>query len=29
MQRLLDAVSRIAPRDITVLIGGQTGTGRS
>jgi two-component system response regulator AtoC len=28
MQRLLDAVSRIAPRDITVLIGGQTGTGK-
>ncbi len=28
MRRLLDAVSRIAPRDITVLIGGQTGTGK-
>jgi two-component system response regulator AtoC len=28
MRRLLDAVSRVAPRDITVLIGGQTGTGK-
>jgi DNA-binding NtrC family response regulator len=28
MQRLLDAVSRVAPRDITVLIGGPTGTGK-
>src|SRR5258705_3398481 len=28
MRRMLDAVSRIAPRDITVLIGGQTGTGK-
>src|ERR1700682_1871961 len=26
MRRLLDAVSRVAPRDITVLIGGPTGT---
>jgi len=28
MRRLLDAVSRIAPRDITVLVRGQTGTGK-
>src|SRR6202048_3304237 len=28
MQRLLDALSRVAPRDITVLIGGPTGTGK-
>jgi len=28
MRGLLDAVSRVAPRDITVLIGGQTGTGK-
>jgi two-component system response regulator AtoC len=28
MRRLIDAVSRVAPRDITVLIGGPTGTGK-
>src|SRR5438105_10125712 len=28
MQRLLDAVNRIAPKDITVLIRGDTGTGK-
>jgi DNA-binding NtrC family response regulator len=28
MRRLLDAVSRVAPRDITVLVRGQTGTGK-
>jgi two-component system response regulator AtoC len=28
MRRLLDAVSRIAPRDITVLLRGDTGTGK-
>src|SRR6266851_2746408 len=28
MRRLLDAVSRIAPRDITVLVRGKTGTGK-
>ena len=28
MRRLLEAVSRIAPRDITVLVRGQTGTGK-
>lgn len=28
MRRLLDAASRIAPRDITVLVRGQTGTGK-
>jgi two-component system response regulator AtoC len=28
MRRLLDAVSRVAPRDITVLIRGPTGTGK-
>jgi two-component system response regulator AtoC len=28
MRRLLDAVSRIAPRDITVLVRGATGTGK-
>jgi len=28
MRRLLDAVARIAPRDITVLVRGQTGTGK-
>jgi transcriptional regulator with GAF, ATPase, and Fis domain len=28
MQRLLDAVARIAPRDITVLVRGDTGTGK-
>ncbi len=28
MRRLIDAISRIAPRDITVLIRGETGTGK-
>src|SRR5258706_8930263 len=28
MRRLLDAVSRVAPRDITVLVRGETGTGK-
>ncbi|HEY6002353.1 MAG TPA: sigma-54 dependent transcriptional regulator [Anaeromyxobacter sp.] len=28
MRRLLEAVSRVAPRDITVLVRGQTGTGK-
>ena len=28
MRRLLDAVSRVAPRDITVLVRGPTGTGK-
>jgi two-component system response regulator AtoC len=28
MRRLLDAVTRIAPRDITVLVRGETGTGK-
>lgn len=28
MRRLLEAVSRVAPRDITVLVCGQTGTGK-
>ena len=28
MRRLLDAASRVAPRDITVLVRGQTGTGK-
>jgi two-component system response regulator AtoC len=28
MRRLLDAVSRVAPRDITVLVRGKTGTGK-
>jgi two-component system response regulator AtoC len=28
MRRLLDAVSRVAPRDITVLVRGATGTGK-
>jgi DNA-binding NtrC family response regulator len=28
MRRLMDAVSRVAPRDITVLIRGETGTGK-
>ena len=28
MQRLLDAVGRIAPKDITVLVRGETGTGK-
>ncbi len=28
MRRLLDAVTRVAPRDITVLVRGQTGTGK-
>ncbi len=28
MRRLLEAVSRVAPRDITVLVSGQTGTGK-
>jgi DNA-binding NtrC family response regulator len=28
MRRLLDAVARVAPRDITVLVRGQTGTGK-
>ena len=28
MQRLLDAVNRLAPKDITVLIRGETGTGK-
>src|SRR5712692_5331542 len=28
MRRLLDAVTRVAPRDITVLVRGETGTGK-
>ncbi len=28
MRRLLDAVSRVAPKDITVLVRGETGTGK-
>ena len=28
MRRLIDAVSRVAPRDITVLVRGETGTGK-
>ncbi len=28
MRRLLDAVNRVAPRDITVLVRGETGTGK-
>jgi len=28
MQRLLDAVGRVAPKDITVLVQGETGTGK-
>src|SRR5260370_10235555 len=28
MRRLLDGVTRIAPRDITVLVRGETGTGK-
>src|SRR2546429_1523894 len=28
MRRLIDAVTRVAPRDITVLVRGETGTGK-